>query len=62
MMSIGHDSGPADGVTEIVGVQARRIARGRVDAPDARATSFATLRAPSADIAMIGTEPGGPHR
>lgn len=47
---------------KIVGVQARLAARGRFDAPAARATSVAPLRAPSADIAMIGTEPAGPHR
>jgi hypothetical protein len=53
-MSIGHDSGPANDVVEIVGVQARQASHGWFDALCTRADPFAALLAPSADIAIIG--------
>jgi hypothetical protein len=53
-MNIDHDSGPANDVMEIVGVQARQAPHGRFDALCTRAGPFAALLAPSADIAIIG--------
>jgi len=61
-MSIGHDSGPANDVVEIFGVQARQAAHGRFDPLCTRADPFAALLTPSADIAIIGAGSGGPHR